>query len=640
MLEKSVTYGTMTYGTHKDDRPAATIKKIRNILRNLGIVPVEHHWDSFGEANHSMVLADPGLGAVNGKGISKEYALASAHGEFIERLQNFHLYHKGYGLMKETELQVPDQVLKDISCGAPFLGKFCPALGIDPESPTEIGIPILFFPFWDVFNKKVTDIPSMLLNSSNGMCAGNTPEEALVEGICEIIERYVLSRLFFNSAALPTIPMEDIKNLGVYRLIDDIHKNGYHVIVKDMTIGGRYPVVGTLLFNKDRTKYIVRLGSSPIFETALQRCLTEVAQNSSFSDFEYKMVNFQFDFCEKLLEDRNSKDKKLLLYYYAHNNISGVGHFPADLFTEARTDHTYRGAFEEKFKNSKQSLYFLLNLIKRLNRDLYVRDVNFLGFPAYRVYISELSCVDRMWFLEDVEDYLLFGFRAGKRENILRLKSLGDDELRQLADCMKKDIASPVLSSPNMYSAVHIIPPLSLKPSKAYPFRIDQIPYTLLLVLILYRLKEYRQALNYLTHTMDRKKVEYEQFSGFDLEGLRHAFKNKFSRELPLPHHAGYLFQPMFFFLRKLAAGVPKSEAEAQIARYFGGQRLDELLDLLSMKTLGVPDCGDCSCCALQEECLYDKWKQRIGAISQSQKQYYPDQANLEKLFKELLIEE
>jgi ribosomal protein S12 methylthiotransferase accessory factor YcaO len=628
----------MTYGTHKDERPAATIKYIRNILHNLGIVPVEYHWDSFGEANHSVVLADPGLGAVNGKGISREYALASAHGEFIERVQNFHLYRREYGLMKETGMEIPDQVVKDISYGAPFLGKFCPALGINPESPREIGIPTLFFPFWDVFNKKVTEIPSMLLNSSNGMCAGNTPEEALGEGICEIIERYVLSRLFFNSAALPTIPMEDIKHLGVYRLIDDIHKNGYHVIVKDMTLGGRYPVVGTLLFNKDRTKYSVRLGSSTIFETALQRCLTEIAQNSSFSDFEYKMVNFQFDFCEKLLEDRNSKDKKLLLHYYAHNNISGVGHFPADLFTEAPTDRSYRDAFEEKFKNSKQSLYFLLNLIKCLNRDLYIRDVNFLGFPAYRVYISELSCVDRMWFLEDVEDYLLFSFRTGERENILRLKSLGDDELRQLAECMQKDIASPAFSAPNMYPAAPVIPPISLKPSKAYPFRIDQIPYTLLLVLILYRLKEYRPALDYLTLTMDRKKVEYEQFSGFDLEGLRHAFKNKLSRELPLPDHAGYLFQPMFFFLKKLSAGVPKSEAEAQTAEYFGRQRTDELLDLLSMKTLGVPDCGDCSSCYLREECRYDKWKQRINAVNEPKKQNYPDQANLEKLFKDMDI--
>lgn len=621
-----------TYGTHKDASPAATIKKIRNILHNLGIVPMEHYWDSFGESNHSVVLADPGLGATNGKGISREYALASAHGEFMERLQNFFLYKKGYGLMKEPRIEIPDRVVKDISFGSPFLGKFCRAFGIDPECPKEIGMPVMFFPYWDVFNKKVTDIPAIVLGSSNGMCAGNTPEEALVEGICEIFERYILSQLFFKSAALPTIPTEDIKDLGVYRIIEDMRSNGYHVIVKDMTLGGRYPVVGTLLLNKDRTKYSVRLGSSPIFETALQRCLTEIVQNSCLSDFEYKMVKLEFDFCEQLLEDRKSKNKTLLRYYYSHNNISGVGHYPSDLFTECSPDFSYKNAFEKNYADSKQSLYFLINLIKQQNQDLYIRDVDFLGFPAYHIYISELSCVESKWFFPEVNDFLFFLSRGRERNNILRLKSLDNEKLRILADCIKKDVDSP-FSNPNMYSPANLIGRISLKPSKAYPFRFDQIPYTILLVLILYRLKEYRQALKYLKVALNRKENEYEQFRGFDIEGLRDTFKMKLSRELPLKDPASYLYQAMFLFLKKLAGEVPEKEAESQIAEYFGRQHTDELLDFLSMKSLGVPNCGECSRCPLKEECMYDKWKQRIDAINDTKKGNFPDQANLKKLF-------
>lgn len=622
-----------TYGTHKDAVPVNTIAKIKTILHNLGIEPVVHYWDSFGEANYSMVLTDPGLCITNGKGISREYALASAYGEFMERLQNLYLFPTSYGLMKEPLTGFPDAVLKDISFAAPFLGKFLRMLGVDPNSPKEVGLPTQFLPFWDVFNKKATYIPTLALDSSNGMCAGNTPEEALIEGICEILERYVLSQLFFKSAVLPDIPMEDIKNLGVYRLIDDISKNGYHVIVKDMTLGGKFPVVGTLLLNKDRTKYRVRLGSSPIFETAVQRCLTEIAQSSSFSDFEYKMADLQFDYCEKLVAERNSKDKKLLIYHFSQNKITGVGHFPADLFTEGTPDGSYKKAFEEKFNNSKQSLHFLLDIIKGCKQDLYIRDVNFLDFPAYQLYISQLSCVGQAWFLENPDEFLSIIVRNRTRGNILRLNSLDDTSLNQLAATMKEDIASPIFGIPNMYSATYFVSSIAFGASQAFPFRFDQIPYTIMLVLILYRLKEYREALNYLTTVLDKKKTEYEQLSGFDLAALRACTKSKLQRHLPLEDPAVYLYQPMYYFIKKLSLGIPENEAKEKTAKYFGEKRTAELLDFLSMKTLGVPNCGDCSRCSLRDECLYEKWSRRIKAIDASIKNYFPAQANLEKLF-------
>lgn len=623
----------ITYGTHKDAAPVNTVTKIKTILNNLGIEPVVHYWDSFGEANHSLVLTDPGLGITNGKGISREYALASAYGEFMERLQNLYLFPSAYGLMKEPLTGFPDAVFKDISFAAPFLGKFLRALGVDPNSPKEIGIPAQFLPFWDVFNKKVTHIPVLALGSSNGMCAGNTPEEALIEGICEIFERYVLSQLFFKSAVLPDIPMDDIKNLGVCRLIDDISKNGYHVIVKDMSLGGKFPVVGTILLNKDRTKYRVRLGSSPIFETAVQRCLTEIAQSSSFSDFEYKMVDFQFDYCERLVSERDSKNKKLLLYHFSQNKITGVGHFPADLFMEGTPACSYKNAFQEEFKNSKQSLHFLLDIIKELKRDLYIRDVNFLGFPAYQIYISQVSCVDLAWFLDDADEFLSSMDRNRIRGNVLRLKSLDDNALRQLALTMKEDIASPIFGIPDMYPATYFISSLSFVSAKTFPFRFDQIPYTVILVIILYRLKEYREALDYLTAVLGRKKIEHEQLSGFDLAGLRAVAKKKLQHHLPLEDPAAYLYQPMYYFIKKLSLGIPVNEAKKKTAKYFGEKRTDELLDFLSMKTIGLPNCGDCSNCPLHAECLYDQWSRRVRAIDASIKRHFPAQADLEKLF-------
>ena len=48
-------------------------------------------------------------------------------------------------------------------------------------------------------NKDIEYIPDRLFSylfDTNGMCAGNSKEEALIEGLSEILERYVGMRIF------------------------------------------------------------------------------------------------------------------------------------------------------------------------------------------------------------------------------------------------------------------------------------------------------------------------------------------------------------------------------------------------------------------------------------------------------------
>ena len=73
------------YKTHK---PITTINGIRHILSNIDCLTYEIAWQNIFEGFHSVrVETIDGFGT-NGKGDSKEYALASAYGEFAERLQN------------------------------------------------------------------------------------------------------------------------------------------------------------------------------------------------------------------------------------------------------------------------------------------------------------------------------------------------------------------------------------------------------------------------------------------------------------------------------------------------------------------------------------------------------------------------
>ncbi len=630
---------TPMYGTHKDERPLKTIAKIRNILNSIGIMPIEHRWDSFGESNFSLALSDPGLSVTNGKGISREFALAGAYGEFIERVQNSRLYKPNYGLMKEPLLKIPDTKEMDLIHAVPFLGKLAAMYALNPqdENQMETGIRIPFLPFYNVFDKEVSYIPASQIESSNGMCAGNTPEEAIVEGICEVIERYVLSRFFFESAYVPTIPLSYVKKLEVIKLIEDIRKKGFLVIVKDFSLGGKYPAVGTLLFNKDRTKYSVRIGSSPNFETALQRCLTEVAQNCSFTDVEFKMVDVEFEFSEELFRQRGEEDNLLLMAHYHHNLISGVGHYPVDIFSEAPEDGLFQDAFEDSFTGNAESLAFLLRRLEELNHKVYVRDASFLKFPSYQIYISELSCVDPLWLMSTPQEVLEFHDRGGTRSNLLRIESLNNAQLRELADCMALDIDECPSLALNVSPATEFLPGILLKNSNSHTYRIDNLPYALLLVLILYKLGEYKDALEYFQYVLDRETAEYEHYHGFNLTDVSLIFNKKLGRGLPKPDPSAHLHQTIYFFLSHLCRGLSHDDAAAVSETYFGTPLTQGALEFLSMKPILLPNCGDCSTCPVNTECHFDEWKERITAIGRRMEEYYPKQEDMAKVFDGLL---
>ena len=56
-----------------------------------------------------------------------------------------------------------------------------------------------YIPYYSVKNKEIQYIPDKLfsyLYDTNGMCAGNSKEEALIEGLSEILERYAAIKIF------------------------------------------------------------------------------------------------------------------------------------------------------------------------------------------------------------------------------------------------------------------------------------------------------------------------------------------------------------------------------------------------------------------------------------------------------------
>ena len=76
---------------YKDKNPIETVNNIKNILSKLGVRIEETEIES-GVGTYSTQIKgyynDTFIGFSNGKGSTKEFALASGYAEFMERIQN------------------------------------------------------------------------------------------------------------------------------------------------------------------------------------------------------------------------------------------------------------------------------------------------------------------------------------------------------------------------------------------------------------------------------------------------------------------------------------------------------------------------------------------------------------------------
>ena len=266
----------------KDLVPSKTIKRIRAILKENSIKVKEV---SFCIGNlfffTRIELIDfPGIG-VNGKGFSKEAALASAYAELMERLQtgfllrsfflnkeNFFVFQEEYPVEQSDFLN--DQIKIFSSPLIPKLKQLSKVKNFTNCSD-----------FIDLRTGKKKLLPHRLMNiicKTNGLCAGNSYEEAVVQGICEILERFVHKKIILEDLTLPDISKDSFSSIHIMQYLDKIESIGLHYQIKDCSLNGIYPVIGILVSNieKDRAGFVV--GSDVDINIALSRCVLELFQ--------------------------------------------------------------------------------------------------------------------------------------------------------------------------------------------------------------------------------------------------------------------------------------------------------------------------------------------------------------------------
>lgn len=120
------------------------------------------------------------------------------------------------------------------------------------------------------------------INEYNGPSAGNCVEEALSQGICEIVERHVSSIVSRNRLALPAVNLGSVTDPLAVEMLGKYRKAGIRLFVSDFSLDTGIPSIGVLAYDPStfpgRSEIVWTAGTTPDPQKALSRALTEVAQ--------------------------------------------------------------------------------------------------------------------------------------------------------------------------------------------------------------------------------------------------------------------------------------------------------------------------------------------------------------------------
>ena len=438
---------TNTFIIGKDLPLEQTIANMSGILADLGIKIEIASWRNIIPNVWSLHIRDAHspMCFTNGKGATKESALASALGEYIERLNNNHFYAGAYwgeDLANSEFVHYPNEQWfkpgKKDALPKEILDPYCLQI-YNPEGELKgshlidtnsgnVARGICSLPFVRQSDNQVVYFPSNLVENlfvSNGMSAGNTLAEAQVQCLSEIFERAVKREILEGEICLPDVPPEVLANYpSIVAGIQGLEAQGFPVLVKDASLGGIYPVMCVTLMNPRTGGVFASFGAHPSLEVALERSLTELLQGRSFEGlndlpaptFESNAVTEPYNFVEHFIDS------------------SGIVSWR---FFSTKADYEFVEwdfACKGGTANADEAAN-LFGILKGMGKEVFTSVHDQLGAISCRILVpgySEIYPVeDLIW--DNTNKALLF------REDILNLHRLDNDSLAALLDRLENN---------------------------------------------------------------------------------------------------------------------------------------------------------------------------------------------------------
>ena len=425
-----------TYILGKDLPLEQTISDMTKVLADLGMKIEISSWRNIVPNVWSLHIRDAAspMCFTNGKGATKESALCSALGEFIERLNCNFFYNDqflGEEIANSEFVHYPNEkwFQPDANDELPkgILDEYCLSI-YDPESElrgsnlidtnsgnSERGI--CSIPYTRHSDGETVYFPSNLIENlflSNGMSAGNNMPEAQVQCLSEIFERAVKRQIIEQEIILPDVPKHVLEKFpSILAGIKGLEEQGFPVVVKDASLGGVFPVMCVTLMNPRTGGVFASFGAHPSLEVALERSLTELLQGRSFEGlndvpkptFNSMAVSEPENFVEHFIDSTGIISWKFFSNKHDYEFV----------------EWDFSGTNEEECES-------LFNILKELGKEAYIAEFNQLGATACRILVPDYSEVypveDLIW--DNTNKALDY------REDILNLHALSDDDLESL----------------------------------------------------------------------------------------------------------------------------------------------------------------------------------------------------------------
>lgn len=431
-----------TYILGKDLPLEETIANMTAILAKLGMKIEIASWRNIVPNVWSLHIRDAAspMCFTNGKGATKESALCSALGEFIERLNcNFFYNDQYFGeeiansefvhypnekwFQPGPEDELPEGILDEycLSIYNPD-GELFGSNLIDTNSGrADRGICSL--PFVRQSDDEVVYFPSNLIENlflSNGMSAGNTLCEAQVQCLSEIFERAVKKQILEEEIALPDVPLAVLEKYpSILDGIKSLEANGFPVLVKDASLGGQFPVMCVTLMNPRTGGVFASFGAHPSFEVALERSLTELLQGRSFEGLN--------DLPQPTFNSLAVTEPNNFVEHFIDSTGVVSWRFFSDKHDYAFCEWDFTGTNEEEAA-------YLMGILEALDKEVYMAVYTDLGATACRILVPGYSEVypvdDLIW--DNTNKALDY------REDILNIHSLDDEALADLVERLEE----------------------------------------------------------------------------------------------------------------------------------------------------------------------------------------------------------
>jgi len=454
LYERDSKDGAKTMILGKDCSLEETISNMSSLIESLGIKIEIAAWRNIVPHVWSVHVrdAESPMCYTNGKGATKDAALCSALGEYLERISNNYFYNDYYlgeerakadfvhyanetwfkpgpndsmpeGLMDERFLEVFD---RDHELKASHLA--------DANSG-EIARGICALPYVRQSDQKTVYIPANLIGNifvSNGMSAGNTIYEARVQCLSEIFERAVKKQIILEELTLPDVPRSVIERFPtIVEGIEKLEAQGFPVFVKDASLGGEFPVMCVAIMNPSTGGAFASFGSHPKFEVALERSLTELMQGRSFEGLN--------DVPPPTFNQFAIREPNNMVEHF----IDSTGVVSWKFFGQAAdyefSDWNFAGSTEQEYQ-------YLMGILRDLDKEVYIADYEDLGANACRILVPGYSEIyeaqDLVW--DNTNKALAF------RSDILNIHSLNDRALLRLLENLEESELDEYMSIPGL----------------------------------------------------------------------------------------------------------------------------------------------------------------------------------------------